>query len=182
MRLVSLICHLHGLVLDLLLVHFDFGSVSLLLFGLAEVVLLNGISIGRSFWRFLIDGIRMSCLAQFIFGRLLLMQRTLPAVNVLLIGLENDVIVEGVLIKILLLAGLEIPTDFVVRVDGLVVTIDHMLHLLLRLLFILLIMLVLSYLSWVRVLEYTNLLSLYFSERLPVFLFCEVAAVLGYGL
>lgn len=67
---------------------------------------------------------------EFVFWLRLL--RALATIDVFLISLEDDVIVEGISIKVLLLARVQIATDFIVGVDGLVVAIHHRLLLLLR--------------------------------------------------
>jgi hypothetical protein len=67
------------------------------------------------------DGMRVGISAEFGLGLWLL--RALPAVDVLLVGLEYDVAVECILIEVFFLARPKLA-NLLVRVDGLMVAVD----------------------------------------------------------
>lgn len=54
-------------------------------------------------------------------------ERALVAVKILLVGLEYDVVVEGLLVEVFLLAGGEVISDLLLREDRLVVAIGKVL-------------------------------------------------------
>lgn len=69
-RFISLLSQFHGLVFHFLFLHLHLHPVSLLLLGLAEIVVLC-IDIGGSLRRLFIDSIGMACSTKFVFWRLL---------------------------------------------------------------------------------------------------------------
>lgn len=100
----------------------------------------------------------------------------LAAVDVLLIGLEDDIVLEGVVVEIVLFfTGLQVSADLVMRVDGLMMAVRDML------LLVVILLLGLLGIQGLGILKHALLLGL----RLPpglqvvVLLVSEVAAVLG---
>jgi hypothetical protein len=92
---------------------------------------LQGLGIGRSFRGFLalrlngffVNWFWVPCVAEFVLG-LLVLPRAFATFDVLLIGFEDDVVVEGILIEIFLLTFGQVSTDVVLRVDGFMMPIN----------------------------------------------------------
>lgn len=108
--------------------------------------------------------------AEFVPGLL----RALAAVDILLIGLEDDIVLECVVVEIVLFfAGLQVSADLVMRVDGLVMAVRDMLLLVV-------ILLGLLGIQGLGILEHALLLGLRLPSGLQVvvLLVGEVAAVL----